>query len=358
MSSVDEKQKNVMNTIILNYLPQIKTSIEEHLKTQIPQIDGQKILGYLKHQGAGGTTYILQSQFSAGTRRIQGGIVVKFCNELSEDVRNAQDLEKILKLRNQEWEKSPPSKPLPDWIPNIVFAPKVLGTHPSNKVMILEFIGGGIPLQKSNFPNDQLYQILGYSLGRLHGTNAYSIAMELYEPMFKLLEVYFPNSLATLDFWKNIISNSKGGCQFIHGDSHLENLMYSTTTNALAWIDALLVPRGDRMDDVTYGISYIVQEEVIAMLKANPAESTKNILSTCLREVARKIVPLVLTTYMRTANLKGLYVSVIPVDFFLGAHLIIRSQMFGTSKVSDILATMGREFILERPLGKLLGLEK
>ncbi len=112
------------------------------------------------------------------------------------------------------------------------------------------------------------------------------------------------------------------------------------------------------MDDLCYAISHIIQEEVIVMLKNNPNESSKSILSKILHLAARNIVPLVLTTYMRTANLKGLYETVIPVDFFLGAHLIIRSQLFGQSTIANILVIMGIEFIIERPLGALLGISK
>lgn len=357
-NELDEKQRRAIETILLAYRDQIRANIEVVLRTHVPSIDSQSIIGVLKHSGAGGTTYILQAEFVTGSRTIQGGIVVKFANELEEDVRNATELMKILKAREVEWRSNPPQKPLPDWMPPSVFSPKVLGTHPSRKVIILEFVGGGIPLLKIDWSNEKKYKALGYALGRLHGTTAYPTAMVLYEPMFRLLEAYMPSHTECLQFWKRVIANSRGGCEFIHGDSHLENLMYSSTSNALAWIDALLVPRGDRMDDVTYAISHIIQEDVIHMLTENPNTSSKVILSTVLRNAAQSIVPHVLSTYMRTANLKGLYDTVIPVDFFLGSHLIIRSQLFGNSKVANILTTMGTEFITERPLGKLLGLER
>ena len=75
-------------------------------------------------------------------------------------------------------------------------------------------------------------------------------------------------------------------------------------------------------------------------------------------DVAKKIVPQILFTYMRTANLKGLYKGIIPIDFFLGFHLINRCALFEPeSKIYNILDTIGRE-IISKPLGALLGLEK
>lgn len=356
--AIDENTHKAIMVIVNAYQNQIKASIEHVLKTSIPKIDKQEIAGILKHQGAGGVTYILQAIFTAGPRKIQGGIVVKFANDLEEDERNAQELSDILKKRESEWKMNPPPKPLPDWMPKVVFSPAVLGTHPSRNVIILEFIGGGIPLLKADFPEEQKYQILGYALARFHGSQSYPLAMPLYEPMFRILESYLPDNLDVIQFWREILTNSKGGCQYIHGDSHLENVLYSKTSHAIAWIDALLVPRGDRMDDVTYAISHIVQEAIFDKLEANPNESSKIILTNVLRDMAQKIVPQVLTIYMRTANLKGLYDKVIPIDFFLGFHLLNRTQLFGESKISNILEILGKELIIERPLGKLLGLDK
>ena len=112
------------------------------------------------------------------------------------------------------------------------------------------------------------------------------------------------------------------------------------------------------MDVVTYALSHIVQEAILDKLEANPNESSRTILTHVLRDMAQKIVPQVLTIYMRTANLKGLYDTVIPIDFFLGFHLLNRTQLFGESKISTILEILGKELIIERPLGKLLGLDK
>ena len=357
--SLDDNQRKVIETIIKAYQEQIKSSIEKNMNIKIDQISRQEILGFLKHQGAGGITYILNADFFSNQQQFRGGIVVKFCNDLDSDVGNSNELHKLLTRRQTEWGQNLPKKPLPD-MPKIVFSPTVLGTFPNRSVLILEFIAGGVPLLKANFSDEKKYQLLGYAIGRLHGSKHYRTEMQLYEPMFKALAPYFPTNDGrnALIQWKEWIADSEGGSELIHGDSHLENIIYSTTNGSLAWIDALLIPQGERMDDVAYAISHIIQEKIISILQTNPNESSKVILGSILKECATFIVPQILTTYMRTANISGLYHTVIPIDFFLGAHLIIRSQLFGGNKIGTILQTIGEQLIIERPLVKLLGLEK
>jgi hypothetical protein len=247
---------------------------------------------------------------------------------------------------------------MPD-MPAVVFSPAVLGTH-LNKVIILEFINGGIPLLNADFSETKKYEILGYALGRLHGSQSYKTAMQLYEPIFKILASYFSTTAgkAALNSWKEWIALSEGGVEFIHGDSHLENLMYSTVSGSLAWIDALLIPRGDRMDDVAYAISHIIQEKLIVMLQEKPTASNADLIASILKQAVSSTVPVTMSAYMRTANVSGLYKGVIPIDFFLGAHLIIRSQLFTGNKLSELLISLGQELIFNRPIVKFLGLEK
>ena len=357
--SLDDNQRKVIETIIKAYQEQIRASIEKNMKVKIDQISKQEILGFLKHQGAGGTTYILNADFFSNESLFRGGIVVKFCNDLNSDVDNSNELNKLLIKRQDEWNQDLSKKPLPN-MPEIVFSPIVLGTFPTRNVLILEFIAGGVPLLKANFSDEKKYQLLGYAIGRLHGPKHYRTAMQLYEPMFRALAPYFPTNegIRALNKWKEWIAESEGGSELIHGDSHLENIIYSTSSGSLAWIEALLIPQGERMDDVAYAISHIIQEKMIIMLRANPNESSKTILGSILKECATNIVPQILTTYMRTAHISGLYNTVIPIDFFLGAHLIIRSQLFTDNKIGTILQTMGEQLIIDRPLVKLLGLEK
>ncbi|MFW9928869.1 MAG: hypothetical protein ACFFD1_05735 [Candidatus Thorarchaeota archaeon] len=357
---VDEKQKRVIETIINHYHDKITQSIEENLKISFSGISRKNIIGFLKHTGAGGVTYILTADFISNlNQKVRGGIVVKFANDLNVDIQNATDLNLLLQKRQIEWNQYPPSKPLPD-MPHTVFSPAVLGTHPSQNVIILEFINDGVPLMHSEFTESKKNQILGYALARLHGSKSYKTDMRLYEPVFRLLETYFnqENEVAIIYQWKDWISNSMGGAEYIHGDSHLDNIMFSRSSNSLAWIDALLIPNGERFDDLTYAMSHIVQERMISMINENPNLSSKELITIIIREVAGTIVPQMLSAYMRTAHISGLYKKVIPLDFFLGFHLIIRSQMFPDSLLEKVLVSMGRELILERPLVKTLGLEK
>ncbi|HKZ41182.1 MAG TPA: hypothetical protein VJ044_09485 [Candidatus Hodarchaeales archaeon] len=359
--NIDENRRKVIDVILNHYRDQIRISIEQKLKIPIPTIDRQEIVGFLKHQGAGGTTYILTADFHSGMRRISGGIVVKFANDLEQEVTNANELSKLLSRRMEEWSQHPAEKKLPADLPNIVFSPAVLGTHPNQHVIILEFISGGIPLLKTDFSETKKYQMLGYALGRLHGSQAFSVAMQLYEPVFRVLETVLPgdDGKRALNNWKEWLSTSRGGAEFIHGDSHLENLLYSTTAGTLAWIDAVLIPRGDRMDDLAYAISHIIQEKLISSLQQDPTQTGVSLLPGLIKDSAQHIIPHMLTTYMRTASIQGLYSKIIPIDFFLGTHLIIRSQMFlQNSKIADFLVTLGQELIVNHPLVKILGLER
>ncbi|OLS25297.1 MAG: hypothetical protein HeimC3_15110 [Candidatus Heimdallarchaeota archaeon LC_3] len=358
--NIDDNQKKVIEVIINHYHDKIRASIEQNLNTSFGSISKQNIVGFLKHQGAGGTTFVLTADFYSSTNnKVRGGIVVKFANELDLDVRNALELNKLLKKRQIEWNKNI-STNISSKMPSFVFSPLVLGTHPKQNVLVLEFINGGVPLLHSDFSESTKNQILGYALARLHGSEAYPTDMRLYEPVFNVLETFFPdeNGRNVLNQWKEWLSNSNGGVEYIHGDSHLDNIMYSEVSKSLAWIDALLIPNGERFDDLTYAMSHIIQERLIFLVESNPNESSRKILNMVLGEVASTIVPQMLTTYMRTANISGLYKDVIPLDFFLGLHLIVRSQMFANTVVEKILVTIGKELILERPLVKMLGLEK
>jgi hypothetical protein len=357
---IDENQKKVIEVIIKHYHDKIQKSIEQTLKISFGKIIKQDIIGYLKHQGAGGTTFVLTANFYSNiNNKVQGGIVVKFANDLNSDIQNASELNQILYKRQLEWVQNPPTRPIPD-MPNVLFSPVVLGTHPKQSVMVLEFINGGVPLLHSSFSEVAKNQILGYALARLHGSKAFPTDMRLYEPIFKMLDSFFPDpeGKSVLQQWKSWLSDSQGGAEYIHGDSHLDNLMFSEVSKSLAWIDALLIPNGERFDDLTYAMSHIIQERLITLVEASPTESSKTILNEVLREIASTIVPQMLTTYMRTANISGIYKHVIPLDFFLGFHLIVRSQMFPKTVVEKVLVAIGKELILQRPLVKIMGLEK
>ncbi|MFW9995713.1 MAG: hypothetical protein ACFFD4_26980 [Candidatus Odinarchaeota archaeon] len=357
---VDENTAKLLSPIIMNYYDDIRESIARRLHIVVDQISSHRITDLIKHTGAGGQTFIIQTEFQAdlgkSIRKIKGGIVVKFPKEdLQTEIENAQTLEMVLKKRQQEWKQSfsnHPNKDYLDQFPRIVFSPKILGVHESIKCIVLEFLSNYTPLLgNQEFSEPYLLQLLGYSLGRLHGSQTYTPAMQLYEPLFNYLQ-QMNIDRSVIDYWKDILSNSKGGVQVIHGDSHLENILF-IKPEAIAMIDALLIPRGERMDDVGYAISHIIQESVAKETKENPDASIQTILNDQIKHVLSRIVPYVLSSYMKTSGITSLYTEDIPIDFFLGTHLIIRSGLW-EEKVRNILYMLGVTFLMEKKVNSMI----
>ncbi|MHA1167969.1 MAG: hypothetical protein ACTSRU_09120, partial [Candidatus Hodarchaeales archaeon] len=154
------------------------------------------------------------------------------------------------------------------------------------------------------------------------------------------------------EYWKSILTCSQGGVQVIHGDSHLENILY-IKPEAIAMIDALLIPLGERMDDVGYAISHIVQVSVARMVKKYPTMSEQEMVALSIRHVLEKVVPYVLSAYMKTASITSLYSEEIPIDFFLGTHLIIRADLWD-GKVKNVLYRLGKIFLYEKRINKMI----
>ncbi|MHA2298154.1 MAG: hypothetical protein ACXAEU_09325 [Candidatus Hodarchaeales archaeon] len=357
---VDEKTARLLSPIITSYYDDIRESIAKRLHLVVNRIESHRITSLIKHIGAGGQTFIIQTEFKTdlgkATRRIMGGIVVKFPKEdLEIEIDNAKTLEIVLKKRQKEWNQTfanHSNKRYLEQFPVNIFAPKILGVHEKIKCVVLEFLSNYEPLMGSKeFSEPYLLQLLGYSLGRLHGSHTYTPAMKLYEPFFNLL-LRMNIDPTIVDYWKAILSNSKGGVQVIHGDSHLENILY-IRPNAIAMIDAMLVPRGERMDDVGYAISHIVQENIVIEVKRNPDKSEHDIFDEQVRHILTRIVPYVLSSYMKTSAIASLYAEEIPIDFFLGTHLIVRADMW-EEKVRKILYMLGQVFLVERKVNAMI----
>jgi len=234
--------------------------------------------------------------------------------------------------------------------PEKVFSPKILGIYDEANCLILEFINNCMPLIESEIERNFLekLEILGYALGRLHGQDNLKVEIRLYEPILALLKQHVSPDI--IDYWKGILMASSGGVAFIHGDSHLHNILRSGNT-ALAWIDAMLIPRSERMDDIGYALSYIVQEEM--RKRAYEQVSFNDYYKEMIERIVRKYIPVTLTAYKRTADISSLYKGEIPIDFFFGSHMIIRSQMF-PENFQNAMIHVGKYFIEESPVSKLL----
>ncbi|MFX0186063.1 MAG: hypothetical protein ACFE95_23515, partial [Candidatus Hodarchaeota archaeon] len=99
-------------------------------------------------------------------------------------------------------------------------------------------------------------------------------------------------------------------------------------------------------DDIGYIISHAVQERV-SMNIGFGIDDTKLVNS-----ITRSWVPLILSTYKKTYDISQLY-SRLPLDFFLGTHLIIRAGLW-EKEIANILTRIGQRFICNMPISKML----
>lgn len=350
--SIDEKTLKMLRAIIMNFSTEIEKNIEMRTKKNIGNITNVLITNVSKHLGAGGKTFIIQGKFqSTRLGLVSGGIVIKFAStDLENEIKNANALEKLLKRRQKEWIEG--KRSLPEkmkWIPETLFSPKILATYANSNCLILEFLDQCTPLIVSKESDLEKFMILGYALGRLHGSDKITVAMQLYDPMFRILTPFIDKE--TLDYWYWIIENSKGGVMFIHGDSHLENLLRVGKT-ALAWIDAQMIPRSERFDDLGYAISHAIQEEIAEKINLEGQKLT-DFVQKLVEKYVKQIIPVTISAYKQTCSLSGIYSNELPIDFFLGAHLIIRSELW-EQEVKDALIYLGKYYINQRPVNYML----
>ena len=148
--------------------------------------------------------------------------------------------------------------------------------------------------------------MLGYSLARLHGPTSIRTNIGIYNPIFNHLAKSVNQEV--LNNWYEILKSAQGSVEFIHGDSHLQNILKAKvfgSQEAIAWIDAMLVETSDRMDDVGYALSYLVQNDVQSFF--NQGYDPNTIISTISHNVVNVWSPIVLEAYNATVNLKTLY---------------------------------------------------
>ncbi|MHA2296360.1 MAG: hypothetical protein ACXAEU_23185 [Candidatus Hodarchaeales archaeon] len=348
------KRNEALKAIIIKYKEEILESINYRLDIVAGSLTNALITNVIKNKGAGGKTYVVNADFQTEQGIITGGIVLKYAKDLRSEQRNATDLAMLCSKRQREWDKQLENQldahnHLSKY-PEKVFAPKILGIYEEANCIILEFINNCIPLIESTIERNFLekLEVLGYSLGRLHGQDHIRVETRLYEPIFVLLKKYV--SPAIVDYWKGIIIASSGGVEYIHGDSHLHNILRSGNT-ALAWIDGMMVPNSERMDDIGYALSYIIQEEM--RTKAQENVPFNDYYKEMIDRLVNKYVPVILTAYKRTADITKLYKGELPLDFFFGSHMIIRGQMF-PQHFQKAMIHVGKYFIDESPVNHLL----
>ena len=109
----------------------------------------------------------------------------------------------------------------------------------------------------------------------------------------------------------------------------------------------MLVETSDRMDDIGYAISYLVQNDVQTFFNKglDPNAIITNITSNVINSWARVI----LEAYNATTSLKTLY-TYLPLDFFVGAHCIIRADLWDPGTIKELLLQIGIYFIINAPI--------
>ena len=340
-----DKQKKIHERV-RSLILQSSDKITRNIQVTTGRISDTRIKTIRSFSGAGGKTYVIEAALSTSLAgEIDGGIVLKFAIDLEAEVDNAKRLAQLLTSRQTDWDHWKENHEISSRIrrfPDFLFSPEVIHVIPEVKALILEFLSGFTPLLQLPVGQADQWGYAGYALARLHGSGRQQITIQLYNPVLKLLKTCIEEKF--LNYWIEVLEQSLGGVDFIHGDSHLSNMLISPTR--IAWIDAMLLPKLDRMDDVGYIISHAVQENVAK----NIGFGIDN--SKLINSITRSWVPLILTSYKQTFDISQLY-SRLPLDFFIGSHLIIRAGLW-EKEIAAILTRLGQKFIYEMPISKML----
>jgi hypothetical protein len=340
-----DKQKKIHERVRALIL-QSSEKITQNIQVTTGRISDTRLKEIRSYKGAGGKTYVIEAALSTSLAgEVDGGIVIKFANDLEAEVDNARRLASLLTSRQTDWENWKKNHEVSSRIrrfPDMLFAPEVIHVIPKVKALILEFLSGFVPLLQLSVKQIDRWGYAGYALARLHGSECQKTNVQLYNPIFKLLKTCVEEEF--VNYWIEILKQSSGGVEYIHGDSHLSNILVSP--NRIAWIDAILLPQLDRMDDVGYIISHAIQENVASNIGLGINDSK------LIKSITRSWVPLILTTYKQTYDISQLY-SRLPLDFFIGSHLIIRAGLW-EKEIAAVLTRLGKKFIYEMPISNML----
>ncbi len=364
---LSERIVKVLRGLVLAKKSEIKESLEVTRQLSTGNIVDCEIITCHKHKGYGGTTFIIQGNLSTtmmGT--LPGGMVIKFANNIEDEAHNAQLLHDILVKRQTEWDElRDTGYNLPDhlrYFPERVYAPAVIGTHKEgdNQVLMLEFVDQFVTLSDSEERGglQEKMHLLGYSLARLHGFKEFKrVERTVYDPLFHHMKPFVRDDV--LQYWKDVLINGYGGIPFIHGDSHLQNVLLSnapssTALRSIAWIDAMLLPDSDRLDDVGYALSYIIQKQTREYTMGDSPPEKQKLIDFFVNITIKEWIPYMYQSYGALVDLSKLYPSGNPIDFFLGAHLIVRSGLWQEEIMISILKETGVYFIEQAPYLKSL----
>jgi hypothetical protein len=319
-----------------------------------------------------GSTAILEVQLSEGAS--QGytiGFIAKqifgeesYFNYVTE---SSQKFLNLMESRQIDWEKRKKNidqeKLRKKNFPDNIFAPKLQEKNNKNYIIQFEILPRFISRPKSGVSPDSRYALAGYALARMHGFSDPIPVTADYSDWFPFLHSLDIDK-EKINLWTEVINSSKAGLEYGFGEYSLNSIHYNALVpgkgrlDSLCLIDPVLIPGADRSEDLGYLIYSIAEKYVEnALRKSDPENiSTRKILKEALDQLLIKSIPKIVQSYMLLhSNLKDLYSSnMVPIDFFAGVFLLSRSQSIDNTKMRDILAVLGTQFIETHPISEMI----
>ena len=319
-----------------------------------------------------GETYIIELELiSDDNSSMVIGLIIKHIYEGESYFKYVVDTsEKFIELmesRQNSWQKKKLElldnvKKNLNFVPDSIFAPKILIKDEETRIIQFETLPRFVTRPKSGISPNEQNALLGYALARMHGFNNPVLPkLSNYTPWFDYLSKIGVDK-KSLDHWQKILTTSKGGISYIFGDYSLESIQYNSLTpgkgrlDSLCIFDPILIPNGDRSEDIGYLLAIISEKYVNAAMQTTTNDlSTRKILSETTEMVLSKTAPAILKAYMTLCpELPELYENnEIPIDFFTAGFLLQKAQLYSDhnyKKMSDILTVMGNQLIETRPL--------
>lgn len=278
--------------------------------------------------------------------------------------RNNAELIQLLESRQNSWpsqkrklQESYPVQDNPE-IPDLIFAPEIIKLE--ENYVSYSTLNRFVRRDKSGIPPLSRYKIMGYALGRFHGTEFSSIDTNLYSSYFEFLKTQ--NIAAPiLDKWIEVLNSSNGGTKkYIFGDCSIENIQYNAITkgngslDSLCMLDPVLIQGGDRTEDLASVLTTLAKGKLIKQLQKNSEGSLRETLTQTLRYIVTQAGKELVNMYIRLVPDHLEQYETYLLDFFLGSMLLIQASYLKSNSSSDtalrdLLTVLGEQFLSNQP---------
>ncbi|MHA2365477.1 MAG: hypothetical protein ACXAC7_16085 [Candidatus Hodarchaeales archaeon] len=258
-------------------------------------------------------------------------------------------------------EENFPIKDYPE-LPDQIFAPEIV--HFEDQFIRYSTLNRFIRRDKSGVPPLNRYRIMGYVLGRFHGTGYNTVDLNVYSPYFTFLKNQ-GIEIKILEQWQQALETGKGGNdKYIFGDCTLENVQYNTLTpgngrlDSLCLLDPVLITGGERTEDIGSVIANLGIKSVIESRQKDPEGSLRETLSKTLRYIVGKAGKELLDMYIQlNPDLLEQY-ELFPLDFFIGTFILQRASQYALNgsydaALRDLLTVLGEQFLSTRPFAEV-----